>query len=253
MNEIIQRVLDLPGTVTSRVMGSRVDDALGGFNGRGGIRSYFKSIYAILALATTALMLVNLINGLGDHFSEASGLGMVGSVVTTVICLVAAFAIPNVIRQRGDSFDAEHKGMVHFIANDVVKTNLRLVGEIGALLAFTHALCMAVATLFGTDLYAPLGGTEMMTHLSSSVDWTMNMFADNTGIDLRSLIEMGTADTAAGSWSWDSVHDTFMALINAMLILAVYYVYLAIYSVGYNVVAWLVNWVQNPHLPIKTS
>ncbi|NQW26041.1 MAG: hypothetical protein HQ473_06735 [Cryomorphaceae bacterium] len=253
MNEIIQKVLDLPGQISGRVLGNRVSDTLDNFDSSNGIRSYFQTIYSWLALGMCILMLWGLIGGLGEYFGEADSMGMIASIVTTLICLVASFAIPNVVRLRGDSFAGKHSSMTHFLAHDVVKTNIRLLGELGALVIITQALCMAVATIFNTSVYAPLGGGESIADMF----WAAPASA---------LIPFGVLDTLgasftladwsasiSGSWSWDSIMATLGMMVNAVILLGVFHIAAALYGVLYNVAAWIVGWVQNPHLPIKNS
>ena len=257
MNEIIQRVLDLPGKITARVLGTRVSDTLNKFDSGKGIRSYFQTIYSWLSLGMTILMIWELVDGINDHFSSADTMGIIGSVITTLICLIAAFAIPNVIRIRGEELVGKHTGMVQFLAHDVMKTNIRLMGELSALVVFTQALCMVVATLFNATVYAPLaGGEEIASMLSGIYSWFTGVAGENIPFDF-----MGAATSFAnpadwnasisGSWTWDSVMGTLGMLVNAILLLASYYVILSIYSVAYNITAWLVGWIQKPNLPIK--
>tara|TARA_B100000768_G_scaffold181512_1_gene204827 strand:+ start:1959 stop:2738 length:780 start_codon:yes stop_codon:yes gene_type:complete len=257
MNEIIQRVLDLPGQITARVLGTRVSDTLNKFDSGKGIRSYFQTIYSWLSLGMTILMIWELVDGINDHFSSADTMGIIGSVITTLICLIAAFAIPNVIRIRGEELVGKHTGMVQFLAHDVMKTNIRLMGELSALVVFTQALCMVVATLFNATVYAPLaGGEEIASMLSGIYSWFTGVAGENIPFDF-----MGAATSFAnpadwnasisGSWTWDSVMGTLGMLVNAILLLASYYVILSIYSVAYNITAWLVGWIQKPNLPIK--
>ena len=259
MNEIIQKVLDLPGQIAGRVLGSRVSDTLDGFDSSNGVRSYFQTIYSWLALGMCILMVWGLINGAGDYFGSAYTIGMIASIVTSLICLVAAFAIPNVVRMRGDSFAGNHSSMTHFLAHDVVKTNISLLGELGALVVVTQALCMAVATVFNTSVYAPLGGGESIANMlwaAPSWYWT----------EASALIPFGVLDTLgasfsmadwnasiSGSWSCDSIMGTLGMLVNAVILLAVFHIAAALYGVLYNAAAWIVGWVQNPHLTIKNS
>ncbi len=256
MNEIIQKVLDLPGQVAGRVLGSRVGDTLDGFDSNDGVRSYFQTIYSILAVAMAAYMLVDIFDGAQDFFSNADGMGIAGSIVTTLICLVAAFAISNVIRVRGDGFAGGHSNMVEFLAKDVMRTNIRLVGELGALIICTQALCMAVATIFGATVYAPLGGgADIVGALTPWVDWMATTVSDQLPyIDIGSLSAAGSdAESFSGAWEWDQVVGVFSTMVNAIMYLATFYVYLAIYTVGYNFVSWAAGWIQNPHLPFKNG
>jgi hypothetical protein len=259
MNEIIQKVLDLPGQISGRVLGNRVSDTLDNFDSSNGIRSYFQTIYSWLALGMCILMLWGLIGGLGEYFGEADSMGMIASIVTTLICLVASFAIPNVVRMRGDSFAGKHSSMTHFLAHDVVKTNIRLLGELGALVIITQALCMAVATIFNTSVYAPLGGGESIADMFwAAPNWYWT--------EASALIPFGVLDTLgasftladwsasiSGSWSWDSIMATLGMMVNAVILLGVFHIAAALYGVLYNVAAWIVGWVQNPHLQRKKS
>jgi hypothetical protein len=104
----------------------------------------------------TILMIWELISGINDHFSSADSIGIIASVITTFICLIEALAIPNVIRIRGKELERKHTGMVQFLAHDMMKTNIRLMDELGALVVFAQALCIATATLFNTTVYAPI-------------------------------------------------------------------------------------------------
>jgi hypothetical protein len=255
MNEIIQKVLDLPGQVAGRVLGSRVGDTLDGFDSNDGVRSYFQTIYSVLAVAMAAYMLVDIFDGAQDFFSNANGMGIAGSIVTTLICLVAAFAISNVIRVRGDGFAGGHSNMVEFLAKDVMRTNIRLVGELGALIIFTQALCMAVATIFGAKVYAPLGGgADIVGALTPLVDLVTTTVSGQLPGDIGSLsAAVSDAGFFQGDWEWDQVVRVFGTMVKAIMYLATFYVYLAIYTVGYNFVSWAAGWIQNPHLPFKNG
>ena len=57
----------------------------------------------------------------------------------------------------------------------------------------------------------------------------------------------------SGSWYWDSIMATLGMMVNAVILLGVFHIAAALYGVLYNVAAWIVGWVQNPHLPIKNS
>ncbi|MDG1881612.1 MAG: hypothetical protein P8I92_04885 [Schleiferiaceae bacterium] len=50
--------------------------------------------------------------------------------------LLRLWLIPNVIRIRGKELAGKHTTMVQFLAHDMMKTNIRLMYELGALVVF---------------------------------------------------------------------------------------------------------------------
>ena len=224
MNEMIQKVLGLPSMVSDLVLKNRVNDTLDNFDSGAGIRTHMQTIYTWIAFGMMLFMLWNLGAGASDYFSTATGMGLVASIVTTAVCLVAAFALPSLIVRRAASFTGDHHGMASFLFGYVVTTNIRLVGELGALTLLIQAVCLAVATLFQAEVYVPIGGQASVEMLMGPVNWT-----------------------------WDSVMNVAATLVNAVLLLAMNYVLVAAYRVGYNAVSWGIKWVQNPHLPIRTN
>lgn len=90
----------------------------------------------------TILMIWELISGINDHFSSADSIGIIASVITIFICLIESLAIPNVMIIRGKELAGKHTGMVQFLAHDMMKTNIRLMDELGALVVFAQSLCI---------------------------------------------------------------------------------------------------------------
>lgn len=254
MNEIIQKILDFPGEVTQRVLGQRVSKTLDSFNESRGIRGYFQLIYKWASLGMCVAMIWTLIDGVGDYFDSADKIEKMASVVTTAVCLLAAFVIPTVIRNRGNSFASSESGTARFLVHDVIITNIRLVGELTALVFVAQALCFIVATIFEVTVFAPLaGGGAVAAVLSSSVEmipWPYEVFEI-----LRTNLHLDAVwDTKiSGEWTLESVMNGFRLLIDAVIALAVFHVLAAFYGLLYNIVAAVIHWIQHPHITIKNS
>lgn len=254
MNEMIQKVLGLPSMVSDLVLKNRVNDTLDNFDSGAGIRTHMQTIYTWIAFGMMLFMLWNLGAGASDYFSTATGMGLVASIVTTAVCLVAAFALPSLIVRRAESFSGDHHGMASFLFGDVVATNIRLVGELGALTLLIQAVCLAVATVFQAEVYVPIGGQASVEMLMGPVNWVGGLYSEWIPFDLSAWYQGPSSDSVlAGSWTWDSVMHVAATLVNAVLLLAMNYVLVAAYRVGYNAVSWGIKWVQNPHLPIRTN
>ncbi len=122
------KVLDLPGQIAGRVLGSRVSDTLDNFDSSNGIRSYFQTIYSWLALGMCILMVWGLIDGAGDYFGGADTMGMIASIRHDVDLLGRSLCHPKCGTHARRFLCRQPQRHDPFLAHDVVKTNIRLFG-----------------------------------------------------------------------------------------------------------------------------
>ena len=89
-----------------------------------------------MALIVLISMEFGIIKEAQAFFSEStdSGLAKAGSILAILVLLYAAFPIAKLIRTRGESLGESHNGMLTFAFSDFIKTNIRMMGEVAAIL-----------------------------------------------------------------------------------------------------------------------
>lgn len=268
MKKIFYQVLDFPQMVNQKFLKSSVNGYVDNFDSKDGIRSYVKTIYQLVAFALFAWMEYNLLLAAADYMgTEHSGIEKAGSLLTTLILLISAFPIAQVIRSRGESLVGKHQGMPEFVFSDFVKTNIRIVGEVIALLALFSAFNFTLSFLFDTNLFNPMAtGTEMLSPLvplsSLPIDVMSNLL---NAINLNGISNMlhgvvsyqydGGIPQFNGDFVWNirDLGSVLGAYINVILGLVMMYISLAIYGYLYGLAVSLIKWLANPSLPISVK
>jgi len=264
MKKIYQQILDFPKTVNQKVLNAQLNAAVDNFDTQNGVRSYTASIYQILSLVVLITMEVAIIRGAIAYFTDTTttGLGKVGSILTTALLIYSAFPIAHIIRSRGESLGGSHHGIVTFIFKDFVTTNIKILGEVVAVGAFIGAACFTLSFVFDTNLYnatttTSLGAISGLTTLP--MEGLTNLFGalklDYLTAVLHSFssFSMTGAQSFTGDMLWNA-NDLLIvagAFINVLVGLAVLYVNLAIYHFLYTIVSNFIKWIQSPFIPIS--
>ncbi len=269
MKKFIEMLLDFPGFVNQKVFNGFVNTELDGFDSQNGIRHYVKTIYQWLAVLMLIVMEVSLIKAAIKYFTESTdgGLAKVGSVIAILVLMYAAFPIAKLIKSKGDALGESHNGMVSFVFNDFVKTNIRLIGEVVAIVGLAAAFNLTLSFVLDNNLYTSASGNLMLDTLAPI--YTFPMEALNAVLKITGLHFIGdfinnatsyrmtasSANSFGGDFRWD-INDlvvVFGAYINVLLGLVFMYINLAIYGFLYSLIETLVKWVAAPSLPISIS
>lgn len=268
MKKKFNQLLDLPQMVNQKIFKAPLNDGLDNFDGKDGIRCYTKTIYLWVAFALFIWMEYTLLQAAFEYLSGAhSGLEKAGGVLTTLLLFASAFPIAQVIRSRGESLGGTHKGMVEFVFSDFVKTNIRIVGEVIALLSLFSALNFTLSFVFDTNLFNPINeGTEMLMPLAPIAALPVDLMTTLlNAVGLTSFSDMLHSVTSYqfnrgnpefnGDFVWNirDLAAVFGAFLNVILGLVMMYISLTIYSYVYGLAATLVKWVANPTLPITVK
>ncbi len=266
MKKIIQQVLDFPQSVNQQIFKGRINDAVDSFDGQNGVRSYVSSIYEYIAFAVFVWMEYNLLMAAFTYLTgTATGIEKAGSLLTIALLILSAFPIAQLIRARGNSFNSSHNGMVSFVFKDFVKTNIRLVGEVVAIMALFSAFNFTLSFLMDQDLFNPAtSGANLLSPMAPLATLPMDLLA---GImahfkfdGITGMINGAMAyrmDNSAGiyygNFVWD-VRDWALVLgsyVNVMVGLIMMYISLAIYGYIYGIISSVIAWIANPSFPIS--
>ncbi len=267
MKKQLQMLLDFPGLVNQKVLNGFVNNGLESFDSLDGVRWYMKNIYQWVALIVLASMEFGIIKAAIAYFRDSTdgGLAKAGSVLTILVLMYSAFPIAKLIKSRGESMGESHNGMVGFVFNDFIKTNIRLLGEVFAIVGLAGAVNLSLSFLLDNNLFSTVPGSRLLDLLSPL--YTLPMEALNaifkaTGLNLMSdmmsslsAFRLPTASTFGGDFQWD-IHDIIGVLgayVNVMLGLIFMYINLAIYGYLYNIVASLIKWIASPSLPFSVK
>jgi hypothetical protein len=265
MKKQLQMLLDFPGMVNQKVLNGFVNNELDKFDSQNGIRCYVKTIYQWLALIVLISMEFGIIKAALAYFSESTdgGLAKAGSILAILVLLYAAFPIAKLIRTRGESLGESHNGMVTFVFSDFIKTNIRMMGEVAAILGLAGAANLTLSFLLDNNLFSTASGAGLLDLLSPI--YSLPMEALNAIFKATGLSFLGDLMTNAASfrlpatssfggdfrWVASDLVGVLGAYINVMIGLAFMYINLAIYGYLFNIVASIVKWVSSPTLPIS--
>jgi hypothetical protein len=260
MKQIISKILDFPQMVNQKVMNAKLNSVVDEFDSQNGIRSYVKTIYQIAALVFLLGMEYGIVKAALEFFSDPAVtiVGKAGSVLTLILMAYSAFPIAQVIRSRGESLGGAHHGMVEFVFKDFVVTNIRIFGEVAAIVALFAAFNATLSFAFGTSLFS--GSSDSIVGMMSG----MYSFPMQTTTALLSSLRMDiianalnsfsgfTLDSAqnASGWNLENLGMVCNSYINVIIGLAALYVNLAIYKFLYSIVAALVNFVPRLAIPL---
>ena len=268
MKKIYQQVLDLPQMVNQKILNAQLNTAVEKFDSQDGVRCYTKSIYQILSLVVFFTMEVAVIKAAIEYFKDTSkintGVGMAGSVLTTLLLVYSAFPIAHIIKSRGESLGGSHNGILTFIFKDFITTNIKILGEVAAVLAFIGASCFTLSFLFDTNLFIALSGLDFneLGKITALPMQGLGFFFDFLKLeDLNGVLNtftefsMSASQSFTGDMSWEPSDLLLVAggFINVVVGLVLLYFNLAIYLFLYTMVSNFMKWIQSPSIPISIS
>ena len=263
MKQIFNTILDFPQMVNQKVMNAKINSFIDDFDSQNGIRTYVKTIYQVAALLFLLGMEYSVIKAAMEFFKDptVTAMGKVGSILTLVLIAYSAFPIAAVIRSRGESLGGKHKGMVEFIFKDFVTTNIRIIGEVAAIVALFGAFNQTLSFIFGTSLFSAssdvmigmMGGLysipmNALASLISSIPLINLSMVTNSLHGLSELV-LDTTQNSAG-WTIGNLGMVANSYINVIIGLVVLYVNLAIYNFVYSIIAALVNFIPKFAIPL---
>lgn len=263
MKQIFSTILDFPQMVNQKVMNAKLNSVVDEFDSQNGIRCYVKTIYQVASLLFLLGMEYGIFRAAMDFFNDPanSGMGKLGSVLTLLLMAYAAFPIAHVIRSRGESLGGKHSGMVEFVFKDFVTTNIRIFGEVGAIVALFGAFNATLSFLFNASLFS--ASSDSMVGMMSGL-YSFPLQAATSVITAIPFFDLSLitnalntfssfsldATQSAGGWSIENLGMVCNSYINVMVVLAVLYVNLAIYNYLYSIAAALVNFVPRLAIPV---
>ncbi len=264
MKQKFQQLLELPGSLNQKIFKGLVNNELDNFDTQNGIRSYVKTIYTWAALVVFVSMEVGILKAAFAYFTDSADtmLAKVGSVFALLILMVAAFPIAQIIKSKGEQLSENHTGMVSFVFNDFVKTNIRMLGEITAIAGLVAAINLTLSFVLDTNLYSANPGNSLSNILMPLYSFPVealnavlnaaHLGAAANFIGSVTSYTMPTSTDFAGDFHWklSDLHGVVGAYINVILGLVFMYINLAIYGYLYNLAATFINWVSSPSIPI---
>lgn len=264
MNKLYQKALSLHTALNKRLAVSVTTNKLETIDSSGGVRHLAVLIFQVLSIVVLVFMLYSTGRGLINYFQEGghSAMQMAGSVITGIVCLYAAFPISQLIRNRGESLQGEHSGMVIFVFGDAAKMLIRLSGELVALTLVVHAISKTFATIFNTEVFYSMGIMDFMgsyytmaagvlTAFTGFLQWGLELIHININIGDYLIVSRSADGLVTGEWTTQGIADAGSAYVIALWGLISLYISLSIYQFVYVLVASLVKWVSSPYLPVN--
>ncbi|MCX6335752.1 MAG: hypothetical protein NT153_00455 [Bacteroidetes bacterium] len=266
MKKIFNQLLEIPNFVNQKVLNTKVNSAVESFDGEHGIRCYVKTIYQFLALVTLVVMEISLLRAGFAYLTDAHSLiEKAGSIITLVLLMYSAFPIAQVIKSRGETLGGTHNGMISFVFNDFVKTNIRIVGEVLAIAGLFAAFATTLSFITDHNLFSTGGDMDLLKPLVPVFTFPAETFSTLlNAVGLKSVAEglqsitgyrMAAASQFNGDfiWSAQDLVGVVGSYVNVALGLIGMYISLAIYQYLYSIGSNLINWAANPSLPISVK
>lgn len=264
MNKIMNQILDFPQLVNQKIFNAKLNSLVTNFDSTDGVRHYVKTIYQWASLLFLIAMEYHIILAAKDYYGAAdvSTMGKLGSVLSFLVLAYSAFPIAAIIRSRGESLGDAHKGMISFVFKDFVMTNIRIFGEVMAVIGLSLALTATLSFVFDTNLFTSYMGNTVM---SSFTD--LYSFPLNTATSLMSMLHVDFMSNAINAlmgmrfdtevvfgsdfvWNPSDLGMVANSYFNVLIGLVVLYVNLAVYTYLYAIVSAVVNFIPKFAFPI---
>jgi hypothetical protein len=260
MENIINQVLDLPAMVNSKLPKNTFNECIDG--SENSVKGWVGLIYKAFALVFLLTMLYGVImGGIESLTGEGDALSKVGSVLSILILIYAAFPLAQIIRNAGDSLASSSSGIISFIFKDVVVTNIRAVGYLTALSAFFGAVVLTVSYVLNAEVFTYgaglMGGLDSMTAMPMGI---LEMLLGTIGMGevseiISGLYQMDFMGSASGSvqgWTLEGLGALALNYVAVLVMLIQLFISLAVYHFIYGLAETFVNWIKGPYLPFKS-
>lgn len=258
MKKILNKVLDLPQMINSKLPGNTFNSWVQ--ESEGNIPNWVGKFYRVSALV---VLLASLMVILSPIWSGGMGekLDILANILYMLIWVYAAFPISQVIRSAGDSLASSKSGTIDFIFKDLAIANIKILGHVAAIVALFGAFAMTLSWATSMNVSG-----DFATGWIANIDYAygLPMAATAELANLLNLEFIGNIlakdwtnwdpTMASGSaWTWNGLMSVAWEYVGVAVILAKLYVVLAIYKFFYSIISSLVNWIKSPYLPFKAK
>jgi hypothetical protein len=258
MEKILNKVLDLPQMINSKLPGNCFNSWVQ--ESEGNIPSWVGKFYRVSALV---VLLASLMVILSPIWSGGMGekLDILANILSMLIWVYAAFPISQVIRSAGDSLASSKSGIVDFLFKDLALANIKVLGHVAAIVALFSAFAMTLSWAtsmnvsgdFATEWIANIDYAYTLP-MAATAELTSLLHLDFIGDILVNKWSNWDPTMASGSaWSLNGFYSVAWEYVGVAVVLAKLYVVLAIYKFFYSIISSLVNWIKSPYLPFKTK
>mgnify|MGYP001565792626 CR=1 FL=1 len=259
MKNFLNQVLDLPQMINSKLPMNNFNSLVS--DSESGIASWVGKFYTVSALVVLVGSIIAVLSPIWSG-GMGEGIDIVGSVLTIIIWVYAAFPISQVIRSAGDSLAESKSGIINFIFKDLAIANIKVLGHVAALVALFGAFAMTLSWVTSINISGDFA-TEWISNVDYAYALPMAALAELTngivGLEFVSNILVNDWSTwdptlaAGGAWTWEGLMSVAWEYIGVVVVLAKLYVVLALYHFFYGLISSLVNWVQSPYIPFKSK
>jgi hypothetical protein len=258
MEKILNKVLDLPQMINSKLPGNTFNSLVQ--ESEGNIPNWVGKFYKVSALVVLSTSLVVILSPLWSG-GMGEKLDILANILSMLIWVYAAFPISQVIRSAGDSLASSKSGIIDFIFKDLAIANIKVLGHVAALVALFSAFTMTLSWVTSINISGNFG-TEWIANIDYAYTLPMAATAELTNLlNLEFIGNILAKDwtnwdptMAPGSaWSLNGFMSVIWEYVGVAVVLAKLYVSLAIYKFFYSIISNLVNWIKSPYLPFKSK
>jgi len=258
MEKILNKVLDLPQMINSKLPGNTFNSWVQ--ESEGNIPNWVGKFYKVSALVVLSTSLVVILSPLWSG-GMGEKLDILANILSMLIWVYAAFPISQVIRSAGDSLASSKSGIIDFIFKDLAIANIKVLGHVAALVALFSAFTMTLSWITSINVSGDFG-TEWIANIDYAYALPMAATAELANLlNLEFIGNILAKDwtnwdptmAAGGAWSLDGFMSVIWEYVGVAVVLAKLYVSLAIYKFFYSIISSLVNWIKSPYLPFKSK
>ena len=258
MEKILNRLLDLPQVINSKLPGNTFNSWVQ--DSESNIPSWVGKFYTVSALVVLLTSLVVILSPLWNG-GMGEKMDIVANILSMLIWVYAAFPISQVIRAAGDNLAESKSGTIDFIFKDLALANIKVLGHVAAIVALFGAFAMTLSWATSLSVSGDYA-TGWVENISYAYALPMAATAELASLlNLQFISNILANDwanwdptMASGSaWSWDGLISVAWEYVGVVVVLAKLYVALAIYKFFYGIISSFVNFIKNPYLPFKSK
>ena len=248
---VLNKIMDFPGMVNDKLPGNIWKNSIESSENE--LNSWIGKLLQLFSVVFVVMSVVGIGDSAIDAMDGAEGMTIVGSIVTMLLFIYAAFPISQFIRSAGDALASSRSGIIEFLLKDLVIAILKLSGYSAAMIGLTAAASGVVSFLVDAPVFAyefdgisTVGVGLMVGILTPLADLAgaggiMGAFE----IDSYSFIMVDGLSKAGALQVLDMI-------IQPLMVLILLYITLAVYHFMYGLGERFLTWVKGPYLPFKS-
>lgn len=250
--EILDKVLGFPKEINGKLPLNHWNETVE--NSESSLSGWIGKLFHIGALALLLLFVYEIIKGGFSSMENASGLSIVGSILSMLIFLYMAFPMSQFLRSAGDRLSNSSSGIIEFLFKDCFIEIMKIGGYGAALIAFTYSVVGLIGFALDSAVFH-YGFMEWGSAGTGMIGGFIAALSEMTigGGDFNDMMGSVSQVMVIPGYSMAEFTMVIASFLQPLLILISLFVSIAIYLFIYEVASRFISWVKSPAIPIKMT